>query len=87
MDPLAGHEVNEALERALELAIVCLAHVIEDLLRLFLGEDDLELLEHLLQALCGGQLVGHVLQLAVDDGVEGLVVALQRLLDLLIDII
>lgn len=87
IDPFSGHEIDEALERALELAMVCLPHIAKNSLCLVPGENDLEPLEDLLKALGVGQLVGHVLQLTVDDGLEGKIEAFKRLLDLLIQII
>lgn len=67
--------------------MVCLPHIAKNSLSLVPGENDLEPLEDLLKALGVGQLVGHVLQLAVDDGLEGKIEAFKRLLDLLIQII
>ena len=87
IDPFSGHEIDKALERALELAMVCLPYIAKNSLCLVSGENDLKPLEDLLQALGVGQLVGHVLQLTVHDGLEGKIEAFKRLLDLLIQII
>jgi hypothetical protein len=87
IDPFPGHEIDKALERALELAMVCLPHIAKNSLCLVPGENDLEPLEDLLKALGVGQLVGHVLQLTVDDGLEGKIEAFKLFFDLFIQII
>jgi hypothetical protein len=66
IDSFAGHEINKALERALKLAMVCQSHITKNSLGLILGENDLKPLKNLLKAFGVGQLVRHILQLAVD---------------------
>ena len=87
VDPLAGHEVDEALEGAFELAMICLSYVSKDSLCLALGENDLKPLKHLLQSLRVGQLNWPILQVSVNYGLQCQIQALKRLLDLLIKII